>query len=121
MSVTAPLAAATREDDTQHRRWLGMALILAPFLLLLVLRPWLPDALVVAPKAWTVPFVDWINAECESGFVAQLAVTHYESDHRHAELVSSRFDHQRTIRAASVDSDSVNQIHRFRFDVMSDR
>ena len=37
------------------------ALVLGPFLLLLALRPLLPDWAVTVPEGWTVPFVDWIN------------------------------------------------------------
>jgi glycine betaine/proline transport system permease protein len=41
------------------------ALILAPFILLLLLRPLLPEWAIDVPKAWVVPFVDWINAVVE--------------------------------------------------------
>ena len=41
------------------------ALILAPFIAFLLLRPLLPDWAVDVPKAWVVPFVDWINAGVE--------------------------------------------------------
>ena len=38
------------------------ALVLGPFLLLLALRPLLPDWAVTVPEGWIVPFVAWINA-----------------------------------------------------------
>ncbi len=38
-----------------------ISLILAPFVLLTVARPVLPEWAIVWPAAWAVPFVDWIN------------------------------------------------------------
>ncbi|MEM7171605.1 MAG: ABC transporter permease subunit [Pseudomonadota bacterium] len=42
--------------------YLGVALVLAPFVLLIALRPILPQWADVWPDAWAVPFVDWVNA-----------------------------------------------------------
>jgi len=45
------------------RAWaLRVGLILSPFLLLVALRPILPDWAVLWPEAWAVPFIDWVNA-----------------------------------------------------------
>ena len=41
------------------------ALVLAPFLALLVLRPLLPAWALVWPSDWAVPFIAWINAVVE--------------------------------------------------------
>ena len=41
------------------------AIVLAPFIALMVLRPLLPEWALVWPGAWAVPFVDWINAVVE--------------------------------------------------------
>lgn len=38
------------------------ALIVSPFIAVLLLRPLLPEWAIDVPAAWVVPFVDWINA-----------------------------------------------------------
>ena len=42
-------------------RWMALALVLGPFVLLIALRPALPEWALVWPEAWALPFVDWIN------------------------------------------------------------
>ena len=63
MSVASSEATGTAESgrgiDTQ--RWLLTAVALAPFVLLLLLKPVLPEWAVLLPESWTIPFVDWIN------------------------------------------------------------
>ncbi len=44
---------------------IGPVIVLAPFTVLLLLRPALPEWALVWPEAWAVPFVDWINAVVE--------------------------------------------------------
>jgi glycine betaine/proline transport system permease protein len=51
-----------QDEGRRSTAWAKAALVLAPALLLLVLRPWLPDWAIVWPEEWAVPFVDWINA-----------------------------------------------------------
>ena len=56
------------------RRWVAgsgqsglrvAVLLLAPFVFVLAVSPWLPDWLRMIPKDWSAPFVGWINAVVE--------------------------------------------------------
>ena len=63
--MTATTESAALEDQGEHGRrngWLTAGLLLSPFLVLLVLRGALPDWAVTVPKAWHLPFIDWINS-----------------------------------------------------------
>ena len=55
-------AVITETEPQRQSKWLTFALVLAPFVLLLLLSPLLPAWAVVWPEAWALPFVDWINA-----------------------------------------------------------
>ncbi len=66
--------AAVLGGEVAVRRWvagsgqsgLRVALfLLAPFVLVLLIGPWLPDWLRIVPKEWSAPFVGWINAAVE--------------------------------------------------------
>ena len=66
--------AALLGGEVAVRRWvagsgqsgLRVALfLLAPFVLVLLVSPWLPDWLRIVPKEWSAPFVGWINAAVE--------------------------------------------------------
>ena len=45
--------------------WQLASVLIGPFVLLLVLRNWLPEWAVTVPKKAVVPFMDWINAVVE--------------------------------------------------------
>ena len=66
--------AALLGGEVAVRRWvagsgqsgLRVALfLLAPFVLVLLVSPWLPDWLRIVPQEWSAPFVGWINAAVE--------------------------------------------------------
>lgn len=62
----APTEVSVGPHAARHDQSLGRAaLILAPFVLLIALRPILPSWAIVWPAAWAVPFIDWINALVE--------------------------------------------------------
>jgi glycine betaine/proline transport system permease protein len=42
--------------------WMKLLVVLGPFVVLIALRPLLPEWAIVWPEAWAVPFVDWVNA-----------------------------------------------------------
>ena len=67
--------AAIPAGELAIRRWvagsgqsgLRVALfLLAPFVLVLLIGPWLPDWLRIVPKDWSAPFVGWINVVVEA-------------------------------------------------------
>ncbi|MDX1709922.1 MAG: ABC transporter permease subunit [Rhodovibrionaceae bacterium] len=60
----AETVAGTSQGLAQ-RRLARAALVLVPFLLLLLARPLLPDWAVSWPESLAVPFIDWINAVVE--------------------------------------------------------
>ena len=43
-------------------KWASLALTLGPFVLLIALRPLLPEWALVWPADWAVPFEAWLNA-----------------------------------------------------------
>ncbi len=51
---------AAPPQRTNHA--IGLAIVLAPFIILMAAKPLLPDWADVGPTAWAVPFVDWVNA-----------------------------------------------------------
>ncbi len=62
--------AAVPSGELAVRRWVAgsgqsglrvAAFLLAPFVFVLLLGPWLPDWLRAVPEAWSAPFVGWIN------------------------------------------------------------
>lgn len=66
--------AAVPSGELAIRRWVAgsgqsglrvAAFLLAPFVLVLLLGPWLPDWLRAVPEAWSAPFVGWINVIVE--------------------------------------------------------
>ena len=66
--------AAVLGDAVPVRRWVAgsgqsglrvAVLLLAPFVFVLAVSPWLPDWLRMIPKDWSAPFVGWINAVVE--------------------------------------------------------
>jgi glycine betaine/proline transport system permease protein len=65
-SVNATTAETTNSQGDARsllrKSQIQAALVLAPFALLILLRPILPDWAWVWPAEWAVPFVDWINA-----------------------------------------------------------
>ena len=42
--------------------WAKLLIVLGPFVVLIALRPVLPEWAHVWPAEWAVPFVDWVNA-----------------------------------------------------------
>ncbi|MXW91650.1 MAG: ABC transporter permease subunit [Rhodospirillaceae bacterium] len=70
-----PMAdAAVLGGAVPVRRWVAgsgqsglrvAVLLLAPFVFVLAVSPWLPDWLRMVPKDWSAPFVGWINAVVE--------------------------------------------------------
>ncbi len=66
--------AAVPSGELAVRRWVAgsgqsglrvAAFLLAPFVFVLLLGPWLPDWLRAVPEAWSAPFVGWINVIVE--------------------------------------------------------
>ena len=66
----APVAGA----ELAIRRWVAgsgqsglrvAAILLAPFVLVLLIGPWLPGWLRIVPAEWSAPFVGWINVAVE--------------------------------------------------------
>ena len=66
--------AAVPSGELAIRRWVAgsgqsglrvAAFLLAPFVFVLLLGPWLPDWLRAVPEAWSAPFVGWINVIVE--------------------------------------------------------
>ena len=57
-------ASITVDDATPLRSsiWMKLLMVLGPFVVLIALRPLLPEWAIVWPEAWAVPFVDWVNA-----------------------------------------------------------
>ena len=63
MTVASDAATDGRHGQGPARRLgFGLAIGLGPFVALLALRPTLPGWTVTVPDAWTLPFIDWINA-----------------------------------------------------------
>ena len=64
MSATSADASthAGKPDAVNWRSALPALVVLSPFVLLIALRPLLPEWAHVWPAEWAVPFVDWINA-----------------------------------------------------------
>lgn len=65
---TAPISQRLYPDSAsplRGNRYAKAALVLAPFLLLLVLRPLLPDWALAWPQDWALPFIAWINGIVE--------------------------------------------------------
>ena len=63
--MAAPGSAIAVQDEGfawQRDARLKLALVFAPFLLLLLFREALPAWAIVVPEAWSLPFIDWINA-----------------------------------------------------------
>ena len=67
--------AAVSGGGAAVRRWVAgsgqsgyrvTALLLAPFVFVLLISPWLPDWLRMVPKDWSAPFVGWINVVVEA-------------------------------------------------------
>ena len=62
--ATTDIESVTFEEEAEPLRtstWKVLALTLGPFILLILLRPLLPEWALVWPEDWAVPFVDWIN------------------------------------------------------------
>ena len=66
--------AAVVHGEHAVRRWVAgtgqsglrvAIFLLAPFVLVLLIGPWLPDWLRGIPKEWSAPFVGWINVAVE--------------------------------------------------------
>ena len=66
--------AAVLGGERAVRRWVAgsgqsglrvAVFLLAPFVFVLALGPFLPDWLRIIPQAWSAPFVGWINAAVE--------------------------------------------------------
>ena len=60
--ATDPHTALPRVSVARRVLGSGPALIIAPFALLLAGRSLLPSWAITVPEAWTLPFIDWINA-----------------------------------------------------------
>ncbi len=66
--------AAVPNGELAVRRWVAgtgqsglrvAVILLAPFVFVLLIGPFLPDWLRIVPAAWSAPFVGWINAAVE--------------------------------------------------------
>ncbi len=56
-------AMAPEEDAPLHSSvWAKLLVVLGPFVLLIALRPLLPEWAHVWPEEWALPIVDWVNA-----------------------------------------------------------
>lgn len=58
-TFTPEIAPRASKSGGSSSKWL---MILAPFVLLLLAKPFLPDSLIKVPAEWAPPFVDWLNA-----------------------------------------------------------
>lgn len=56
------VSAIAEPEPIRSSKWVGPVLTLTPFVLLILLRPFMPEWALVWPAEWALPFVDWINA-----------------------------------------------------------
>ena len=65
MTAATVLEARPTDQALVAGRTARLAIIVAPFMVLLLCAPLLPDWAIKVPAAWTVPFIDWLNVVFE--------------------------------------------------------
>ena len=65
MTAATVLDARPADQALVAGRAARLAIIVAPFMVLLLCAPLLPDWAIKVPDVWTVPFIDWLNVVVE--------------------------------------------------------